>query len=375
MDGRMLLSAHVEGRVANELRRAIISGKLPAGKRLPTRHLLCRSHKASLGTVQGAVSQLVQEGFLHVGSRKHGTFVAEHPPHLHHYKIVFPLNPGERGEFWRVLHDEAQRLSLDTDRAFSFFYGLSGHREIGAYQEIVEDVQFERIAGLIFASGADELKDTPIVGLKGIPRVAIADSYELPGIPKLKPDLDSFVSQALDHLVARGRRRIAVLIGAPNVNTGDDAPGMMEVMFQEAMAARGLPINPLWFQYSHLWCIRSVRRCAHLLLHPGQSERPDGLIVADDNLLYGATLGIADAGVAAPDDLDVVSMANFPAGVRSVVPVTRIGFDVPAILMQAAAMIDRQRNGETGLPELTPVPVIHEPLHHDPCNADFEFRS
>ncbi len=353
----------VEARIADRLRRDIIAGRLPKGRRLPNREALRRHHGASLATVQAAIDRLVTEGFLHVGSRKLGTFVSAHPPHLHHYKVIFPYAPEERGAFWETLRDAAIGMADADDRSFSFFYGFGGHRDLHAYQELTEDVRCSRVAGLIFASGATEFKGTPILNQPGIPRVAIADSYELPGIPKLAIDFTSFFDLAIGALARLGRRRIAVLFGA--------APGQeaspVERAFRERMAVHGLAVNPLWLQYVHLWCAFSARNCVRLLLHSGHAERPDALIIADDNVLTAATQGVADAGCADPASLSVVALANFPTAIPAAVPVVRIGFDVRGVLAQAARIIDDLRAGDRTPTEFQVIPAVTEEDYVNGC--------
>ncbi len=334
--------ATVPERIAADLKRQILKGGLRPGARLPDRRSLMRQFDASPITVQLAVTRLADEGFVTVGARKRGTFVADKPPHLHHYKLLFPYDPAYRGEFWRVLREEAKRMAGDTDRDFSFFYGLAGHRDIESYRTLVDEVRAERVAGLIFASGAAEFRGTPILDQPGIPRVAVASAYELPGIPKLQVDYASFFAQALDHLIAQGRRRIAVLFGA---SQGDDGSSPIIRDFSSCMAARGLAVNPLWTQFAEVWSSMSARRCLHLMLHGPAADRPDGLILADDNFIPSATQGIVDAGVQVPQDLSVVALANFPVGIEAVVPVTRIGFDAKAILTTLAGWIDLLREG------------------------------
>jgi len=332
----------VPEKIAADLKRQILKGGLRPGARLPDRRALMRQFDASPITVQLAVTRLAEEGFVTVGARKRGTFVTDKPPHLHHYKLLFPYDPAFRGEFWRVLREEAKRMSDDTDREFSFFCGLGGHRDIESYQELVEDVRAERVAGLIFASGAAEFKGTPILDQPGIPRVAIANDYELPGIPKLHVDHANFFARALDALLVQGRRRIAVLFGA---SQSDDASSPIVKDFAAGMAARGLAVNPVWTQFAEVWSSMSARRCLHLMLDEGQRERPDGLILADDNFIPSATQGIVDAGVRVPEDLSVVALANFPVGIEAAVPVARFGFDAKAILATLAGWIDRLREG------------------------------
>src|SRR5690242_4431401 len=74
--------------VADSLRRRIVTGVLLPGMKLPSREELSREFRVSLDTTQRAVEELKHQQFL-FARRKAGTFVAEHPPHLFHYGLVF----------------------------------------------------------------------------------------------------------------------------------------------------------------------------------------------------------------------------------------------------------------------------------------------
>jgi len=87
--------------IVSELRRRVVEGLWVPGARLPTRRELEAEFSASMHTVQKALDDLVRDGFVYAcGSR--GTFVAENPPHLHHYGLIFPRFPRE-GPFPRFL--------------------------------------------------------------------------------------------------------------------------------------------------------------------------------------------------------------------------------------------------------------------------------
>jgi len=90
----------------------------------------------------------------------------------------------------------------------------------------------------------------------------------------------------------------------------------------------GSEIKPQCVQYVHSAPALSARRVVHLLLS-GQ-ERPDALLVSDDDLLEAATQGVLDAGAGA--EVEVVSHANFPYPSTSLFPVKRLGFDLRAAL-------------------------------------------
>ncbi len=337
--------------VAGELRKQIVGGRWKPGAQLPPRIKLASDLGTCQATLQEAVSLLVAEGFVEVGTRKTGTRVAAAPPHLSWYRLIFPFGQNDWGQFWHALEAAARERTTER-RKFVPFYGLSSHRSIEQFQTIVDEVRTRSVAGLIFASSADELRKTPLLDQPGIPRVAIAFERQLPGIPKVSYDLEDFMTQSVKYLVSRGRRRLALLSAG-----GSE---LLSTFFERALAAHGLSSRSMWEQYAGKHAPLAARNVVELLMHDGQVERPDGLIVSDDNLLTAAGEGLVRAGVRVPDDLLVVAATNFPNLVPCAVPVTRIGFDIPALLDLLVERLEQVRRGEAP-PEYTNVPAVFAP--------------
>jgi DNA-binding LacI/PurR family transcriptional regulator len=162
----------------------------------------------------------------------------------------------------------------------------------------------------------------------------------------------SLANKALDYLASRGRRRLAVV--------GISAQSREYDEFLSAAAARGMVVRPYWVQCAGsgdgaVW----ARRCVHLLMNPNQTERPDALFIADDNLVEYALPGLLDAGIKIPDDLEVVAHCNFPWPTPGVLPIKRLGFDSCHVWRTCIDLIDRQRRGES-VPPVTGVPALFE---------------
>ena len=81
-------------------------------------------------------------------------------------------------------------------------------------------------------------------------------------------------------------------------------------------------------------------------VHPGQRDRPDALIISDDNLVEHATAGIVAAGIGVPGDCAIVAHCNFPWPTPSALPMRRLGYDAREVIRVALESIDRQRRGE-----------------------------
>jgi LacI family transcriptional regulator len=156
-------------------------------------------------------------------------------------------------------------------------------------------------------------------------------------MPAASLDTDSFFIKAVEHLVQRGRRRIA-MIAPPDV-----AHVNMFKPLAKAMAGFGLSPCPYLMQESPSQSTSAARNLAHLLMRLPAGERPDGLIIADDNLVEHASAGIVDAMVRVPEELEMVAHCNFPWPTPSVVKARRLGYDAGEVIATCLRCLDQQR--------------------------------
>jgi hypothetical protein len=323
--------------ILTTLRQRIVTGDLRPGTVLPKRVDLEREFGASPLTIQRAVDHLRREGFVRVRPR-HGTFVTENPPHLCHYAIVFQGAPGADGKwsrFYRALADQGTAVSQQPPRRVHAFYGIDTHEDNENYRLLLAMMRAQRFAGLIFTTPVTVFGNSPLVNEPGVPRVAFAYGTQPPGVSSVEFDHSSFINQALDHLAQRGRRRLAVI--------ANPRGGEFITEIHAAAAARGMTLRPYWLQSIHLDAAEAAANCVHLLMHDGQKERPDALLIADDNLVEYSTAGLLSAGVSVPRDLDVVAHCNFPWPAPSVLPVMRLGYNIAEVLEVCINAINHQR--------------------------------
>jgi len=88
----------------------------------------------------------------------------------------------------------------------------------------------------------------------------------------------------------------------------------------------------------------TVQRALDSLLK-NQRQRPDALIIGDDNLAEHVVQGLHDAGVRVPQDLDVIAHCNLPLVTRCKLAIRHLGYDVREVLKFCIDSIDRQRMG------------------------------
>lgn len=339
--------------VANEIRRRIAAGQLAPGAQLPGRGELEASFQVSKVTLQRAMNLLIEDGFVDATRRK-GSFVSSRPPHLSRYALVFQERPGGHeswSRFWMAIANEAARRERENGLSIPIFYGVDGHTDTDDYAKLAREVEQHRLAGLIYVAACPQLPDLSILRDSGVPFVTVkGDAHE--GISSVTIDEESFVAKALDALAKSGKKRVAF------VCPSEFAERRGEYLMAQS-AHRGLKTHPFWIQGIGLEATQSARNCVHLLLHAGQIERPDALVITDDNLVESATKGILDSGARLPEEVEVIAHANFPWISPSVVPARRLGFDVRSILERCLQSIDAQRRGES-VPPLVKTPAHFE---------------
>lgn len=325
-------------KIVTELRRQIVSGAIAPSGRMATREKLCLEYEASSVTVQQALDQLMAEGFA-VARGTLGTFVADRPPHLSRYIIVVAFTPqsDQYTRFWTAMDNEARRLRRDGKFDIQIRHGVENHLDNEPFQRLLADVKYHRLAGLIFLHAPFYYRHTPLLDGAGIPRVAFMEPISgYPSVQAVHTLYTAVIERGLDYLSSRGRRRVAMIMNQ-YLPTGGVA------WLEKAVADRGMFMEPHWMQFVHSGMSLSASHCAQLLMHRNQTVRPDGLIIADDNLVEATSAGLVRAGVRVPEDLEVVAHCNFPWPTPSVLPVKRLGFDARRVLHECIQSIDAQR--------------------------------
>jgi hypothetical protein len=340
--------------ILSQMRLQILSGTFLPGEQFPTLDDLERTFKASRVTVHKALNRLAEEGFVYTRGRR-GTYVADHPPHLWNYALVFPTRPGrqEWTRFWLALSQEAVRAGEDGPRRITCFYGAN-ETEIPAdeFERLVETVRSRRVAGVIFTfpPPADVLAALR-AEFAELPVVSIA-SGDVTDVSKITPDSFKLLERGVDYLKQCGRKRIALFC----------VSGLSECFldhFSHLLAERGMITRPHWIQFAHQYSAATARNVALLLMNSNQTERPDGLFIMDDNLVEYVTAGLIAAGTRVPEDLQVVAHCNFPWPTPSVIPARRLGFDAAQVLETCLQAVDEQVRGNP-TPRIFPVMPVFE---------------
>ena len=360
-------------RVVVALRARILDGRWPPGAQLPPRTELLRALKTTPVTLHHAVQRLANDGFLRTVPGA-GTYVVDMPSHLNTYALVFVFDPAAShaalnwSRYYQALTQAAIQLQQETGRRMLMFHGIDQHADSEDRMRLLAHLERRRLAGVIFTNPPHPLEGTPILETPGIPRVAIASIQRYPGIPIVHADGTMWIDKALDHLAALGRRRVAII----EFGVGPE----FKARVKAGLAARGMVSHPRWTQLVSMQHPDGARYAVELLMH--DRERPDALLVEDDNFVEHALAGLAAAGVRVPalgepcraDDVAVVGHANFPLAPTKILPVRLLGYDANIMLRVCVGLIDRQRRGEP-VPDETLFPALWE---EEVPNAEREMR-
>lgn len=338
-------------KVATLIRDKILQGRYARGAQLPTFDQLVDEFGISRATMQQTIRQLKEEGFVRSVHRS-GLFVADAPPHLHRFGLLFESAPGESSwnRFMAALLAEAPvaMRGRASDHIAPFLNicetatGLERAR-------MVDEARVHRLAGLIITHGTAWVLKRPEIRQSGVPCVAI--NYvdrDLPGTPVINTDEPLFYRKALAWLASRGRKRVAVLAMRQYVGV---TPG--------DCAAAGLATRPHWLCPVGGEFPGQTKTLVQLLLDQASDQRPDALVIATDHLVEEALATLVDSGVAIGRDIDVVAHCNWPWPVESPLPITRLGFHAHDFLRTAVDLVGMIRRGETPPPR-TLIPALFE---------------
>ena len=136
-----------------------------------------------------------------------------------------------------------------------------------------------------------------------VPVVYAYAPSEDPTDSSLTPDNRAGGRLAVEHLIACGRSRIAIVTGNPGYAASHDRV----VGAQEALAEAGLPLvgTPMFSEWSEHW----GRDASAMLLR--QHPDIDGIVAGSDQIARGVLDTVRDLGRDVPSDVAVVSFDNW----------------------------------------------------------------
>lgn len=234
----------------------------------------------------------------------------------------------------------------DSDRQF----------EVGARN--LEMLLEKQIDGLVLINDAVSEDDlhTHLRELSfELPVVAVDRTYDRPGgVHHLLVDSEEGAFQATAHLIAQGRRRVALISGPLGSTDGNADPpptgyGRQARYegYRRALDEADLPFDPALVAEGNLRYDGGRRACQQLLALPGGP--PDAIFAVNDLMALGALQAAQDAGLSVPDDLAIVGFDDIPPAARASPALTTIAMPKRALGHAAAELlherIERAQDG------------------------------
>jgi DNA-binding LacI/PurR family transcriptional regulator len=162
---------------------------------------------------------------------------------------------------------------------------------------------------------------------------------------------------ATEHLLDRGRRRIAV-VGAQRNERGRTAELRIQGI-AEALAARGLELDPALIVPAENWHRADGAAGIRWLLDNGSSF--DAVFCLNDLLALGALRALREAGVRIPDDIALLGFDGIEETRYSLPALTTVAPDKAALAQTAITLLaERLDGGAHGDPRFLFVPYAVE---------------
>ena len=168
----------------------------------------------------------------------------------------------------------------------------------GERSQLVDGVIFSPWS-MSAAELADRTDDTPIV--------LLGEHDGAPPVDHVVIDNVGAAQEAVEHLLARGRRRIAAIGTDPAL--GNATARQRQLGYRRALAAAGMP--ELEAPVTSLHRADGHRAMAELLRSP---DRPDAVFCFSDELALGALRAVVDAGLRVPEDVALVGFDDIEDG-------------------------------------------------------------
>ncbi|WP_199422841.1 LacI family DNA-binding transcriptional regulator [Actinotalea solisilvae] len=140
---------------------------------------------------------------------------------------------------------------------------------------------------------------------------------------------------AVDHLVALGRTRIAAIGAQPLEDYA--TPQQRTAGYERALEAAGLEVDSRYLHpAAHYRRADGYDAASALLALP---ERPDAIFCYSDLLAMGAMRAVFDAGLSVPEDVAIIGIDDIEEGRYSRPSLSTVSLDTPFIAHHAVARI------------------------------------
>jgi LacI family transcriptional regulator len=235
--------------------------------------------------------------------------------------------------FFQLIIKSITLASNDAGQNLMLLMESAGSRE-GAERLFNRVVGGRHLDGVIVVSNVIEEPLVQLLAEHQFPAILVGRH---PFIDLSFVDVDNRIAAraGVEHLIAHGHRRIAMIGGA----TGLIAAVDRQVGYHQALVAAGIPIDPALFRSGDFREMTAYTQMRALLALP---EPPTAVFCASDAMAFGAMRAIHDAGLAIPDDMAVLGFDGIEQAAHASPPLSTIAQPVDLLGREAVSMLLRR---------------------------------
>lgn len=333
------------------IRQQLVSGHIEPGEKLPTYDVLERQYKVSRATLRQVINTLKQEGLIHTAGRS-GMFAAQAPSYTNRIGVAFPTVDHAIPRFWSTINLAQINLQMEHPIQISVYNNVNGQTQSQSYRQLMEDMANQKLTGLFLISGDDFMRHSrAILEDQSTPKLVLCHAPTGNWIHDLELDMGNWHRRAMSYLAQKGCKRIG-LMRHRGVTCVDFARERAHELGLELRDEDVLTINCHEPQ--------PAQQMIRLLMKQPASERPDGLVIADDNFVEYVCAGLVESGVSVGTDVHVVAHCNWPWPSPKMLPIQRLGFHANHMFYFGIRALNQMRQGHKPSSRYLNIPALFE---------------
>lgn len=227
----------------------------------------------------------------------------------------------------------------------------NGQESVELQDAYLQELQTHRLDGLLLSPAPGESAVLREVAAAGRPVVLVDRSVDGLGLPVVKTDDASGVIALIDHLVALGHRRIAIISGPLATSSGRERRDA----FCCALMAHGLDLPADYAEEGDFRRESGAQAMARLMsLH----EPPTVVFAADNLMALGALQWARRHGIAVPESVGIASFDDVPWFEVLDPPLTTVAQPIDELGRAAVRTLLAVLDGEKPLSISLPVQLV-----------------
>lgn len=268
----------------------------------------------------------------------------------HHAPTIGLLTDDIEGVFTMSLMRGVEEAAREQD--FSVFL-CNSYGDARIEEDHLDTLLAHQVAGVILMNGYRvHERGGPIRSLSAVPTVFLYQYTHALPIPSVIPDDVQGGQLGTGHLIACGKRRIAMISGPLDY----EAVHLRLKGFQNALAEAGLSFDPGLVRNGD-WNEQSGYDLTHELMalpHP-----PDALFCTSDRIAVGALEALKELSLSVPDEIAILGFDNRPASAYQRPPLSTVALPFREMGVLASILLGKLIRGESKCEESI--------IHRVPC--------